>query len=254
MSNIFFDIETIPAQSPQVLNDIANDLKAKMIEDKANVTAPGNYKKPESIAEYVEAERARLDAAFDGDLKAAIERTSLDGAYGQVFCICWAIDGGRVKWLDVGGDLSLNAEASLIRQWFDALKEDFSGSHGTRPCLTGHNSNEFDIPFLWKRAMIHGVRPPLWFPRDPKPWGDSTADTMTMWAGTKNRISMDRLCKILGLPGKDGMSGKDVWPAVQRGEFSKVVTYCVDDVERTRAMYRRMTFLDMAPQALPELF
>jgi predicted PolB exonuclease-like 3'-5' exonuclease len=90
--------------------------------------------------------------------------------------------------------------------------------------------------------MVHGVQPPLWFPRDPKPWGEATFDCMTAWSGVKDRVSMDRLCKILGIPGKDGMSGADVWPAVQAGKLDEVAKYCRADVERTRAIYKRLTF------------
>ena len=90
--------------------------------------------------------------------------------------------------------------------------------------------------------MVQRIKPPIWFPRDPKPWGDSTFDTMTAWAGTKDRISMDRLCRILGIEGKGDISGADVWPLVKAGKVSEVAEYCKGDVERTRAIFRRMTF------------
>ncbi len=64
--NIFIDIETIPAQRPDVLEEI-----------KASIKAPAVYKKPESIAEWMRTEGpAAIDAAY--------RKTGLDGAYGQV--------------------------------------------------------------------------------------------------------------------------------------------------------------------------
>ncbi len=242
MSNIYFDIETIPAQEFRVIDGIKQAMKAELDQAMQSVRAPGNYKKPDAIAEYVEAERAKLVAEFDAKVDEAINRTGLDGTYGQVFCIAWAVDDNPVQWVSVADDLSASTEAHLLRSWFTLLNNIRCWSSGRRPVLIGHNSNEFDIPFIWKRAVIHGVKPPIWWPKDPKPWGDSTVDTMTMWAGAKGRISMDKLCAALGIPGKEGMSGKDVWPAVQRGEHEKVVNYCKDDVERTRQMHKRMTF------------
>ena len=53
---------------------------------------------------------------------------------------------------------------------------------------------------------------------------------------------MDRLCKILGIPGKGDMDGSRVWPMVQSGKIAAVADYCRGDVDRTRAIHKRMTF------------
>ena len=55
MKTIFFDIETIPSQLPGIRDELASA-----------VTAPAQYKKPESIAEWL---KAGLDApeAFVGN-------------------------------------------------------------------------------------------------------------------------------------------------------------------------------------------
>jgi len=86
------------------------------------------------------------------------------------------------------------------------------------------------------------MRPPLWLPHHPKPWGEQVFDTMTEWAGLKDKISLGRLCKVLGLKGKDGMTGADVWPTVQDGRLDEVAEYCREDVRRVREIYQRMTF------------
>ena len=221
--NIFFDIETVPSQDPAVRKELADA-----------VTAPAQYKKPESIAEWLRENR-------DAEAEAAWLKTSFDGGLGQIVCIGWALGDGPAMSYFVS-DLSRQSEQQVIEDFFCVLTDAYSGHHGTKPVLIGHNSNAFDIPFLWKRAMVLGIKPPHWFPRDPKPWGDSTFDTMTAWAGPKDRISMDKLCRILGIPGKGDISGADVWPMVRDGRIADVAAYCEQDVERTRAMWRRMTF------------
>jgi predicted PolB exonuclease-like 3'-5' exonuclease len=244
--NIIIDIETIPVQSPEHIAAIKAGMDEARDTALASVKAPGNYKDEAKIAEYIANAKAGILAEHDTAVVKAIERTSFDGGYGQIVCIAWAQDDGDTSALQVA-DLSLKSEAALLEVFFSDMRKLY-GTHGTKPCLVGHNLNAFDIPFIWKRAMVHGIRPPLWFPRDPKPWAETTFDTMTAWSGVKDRISMDALCRILGIPGKgDGPTGADVWPMVQRGELDAVTAYCRDDVERTRALFKRMTFAADAP-------
>lgn len=223
MTAIVFDIETIPAQAPWVRDEL-----------RAAVKAPGQFKKPESIAQWLAENR-------DIEADEAWLKTSFDGGLGQIVCIGFAIDSGEpISY--TAADLTPAAERKIIEDFFCALTDAYDGGRGLKPVLVGHNHVAFDIPFVWKRAVVHGIKPPMWFPRNPKPWAEGVFDTSSQWAGDRDRISMDRLCKILGIPGKDGMSGADVWPAIQRGEFDKVASYCRDDVRRTRAMWQRMTF------------
>jgi predicted PolB exonuclease-like 3'-5' exonuclease len=63
-----------------------------------------------------------------------------------------------------------------------------------------------------------------------------------MWSQDREkRASMDRLCRAFGIPGKgdfDGSMVAETWAV----DPLKVVSYCEDDVRRTRAMYKRMMF------------
>ena len=217
--NLFLDIETIPSQSPQLLEDL-----------RAAVKAPGQYSKPESIQKWLEDNR---EAVAQADLL----KTSFDGAYGQIVAISWATDlEGETEFVQ---DLDLESEKGLLNSIWDRLVEVVKKN---KPVIVGHNVAAFDIPFLWKRSIVHQTRPPIWFPRNPKPWSDSVFDTMHQWDGEK-RISMDNLCKALGIPGKGEVTGADVWPMAQAGKFEEIARYCQDDVNRTREIYKRMTFL-----------
>jgi len=222
MTPFYFDIETIPAQSPAVRDELA-----------ASITAPGTYKKPESIAAWLEENR-------EAETEAAWLKTSFDGGVGHCFCIAFAVGDGPV-YCYAQPALNDDNECATLEHFFSALTD---AGHVQ---LTGHNIVGFDIPFLWKRAMVLGVKPPFNFPRNPKPWSELICDTMTLWdANQKAGGSMDRLCKLMGIPGKGDFGGADVWPAIERGEFDRVAAYCRDDVDRTRAMHRRMTFASAA--------
>ncbi len=223
--DLYIDIETVPVQRPELRSELA-----------AAVKPPATLKKAESIEKWQQEERPAAEVE-------AIERTSFDGAYGQVCCIGWAIGDGPARSLVVA-DLSAEEEQRVLREWFAAIKASAAETHGRRPTFIGFNHLSFDLPFLWKRAVVHGVRPPVWWPSDAKPWSDHVFDCMTAWSGLKDRISMDRLCRVLGIPGKDGISGADVWPMAQAGRWAEIAEYCASDVERTRALHRRLTFAE----------
>ena len=218
MTPFYFDIETIPSQDPEVRAEI-----------RSAVTAPAKYSKPESIAEWLAANR-------DAEGDAQWLKTSFDGGAGQCVCIGFAVGDGRAYAYSVT-DLSRDAETKMLQDFFCALTD---AGHVQ---LVGHNIIGFDIPFLWKRAMILGVKPPFNFPRSPKPWSELVCDTMTLWdSQQRSGGSMDRICRLMGIPGKGDFSGADVWPAIERGEFRRVADYCKGDIERTRAMHKRMVF------------
>jgi hypothetical protein len=230
--HLYIDIETIPSQAPDAREQIAAEIKP-----------PGNYRKADTIAAWERDDKPAL-------VEDAYLRTSFDGGAGQIVCIGWAIDGG-MPTAEVHTSLSQDAERRMLRDFFSGVREELHKhsvaginlSSGAAPTIVGHNVIGFDIPFVTKRCMILGVKPPIWWPMNPRPYGTSPYDTMLQWAGVGQSISLDKLCRILGVPGKgDGPTGADVWPMVQAEKWHEVASYCMADVERTRAVHRRMTF------------
>jgi predicted PolB exonuclease-like 3'-5' exonuclease len=213
MSKLFLDIETIPSQQPGIMRELSLSLKI-----------PANYNNAQTI------ERWREDS-----LQKAYLKTSLDGAYGQMVCIGYAIDEQPAQVMLVP-DLSLVGEQALLIAFFRVYEEAGVGS-----LLIGHNHIGFDLPFILKRAIVQRVTPPPFFPRNPRWNGNDLYDTMLAWSN-KDFISMDRLCAILGIAGKGAIDGSDVWPMVQAGKLPEVGQYCQGDVERTRQIFQRLTF------------
>lgn len=234
--NIYLDIETIPGQSAAVKAAIQADID----QQKAELTAPGNYKDPAKIAAYLADKRDELDAKGDELWR----KTSFQGDRGEVVCIAWAVDDGpvTVSYRGLGED-----EGRILLDFFAT----FTGGNRHRgPTFIGHNVRDFDLRFLFQRAVILGIRPSIRLPHDSRPGSDAVFDTMTAWAGWGGRISLDRLCQALGIPTKgselDGeeIDGAKVWDYVQAGRIEAVATYCRADVERVRAVHHRMTFVE----------
>lgn len=214
MSNfLYLDIETIGTSDPDRIAEIA-----------ATITCPGNITKAESIAAWEAEKKPKL-------VEEAVAKTSFSGAYGKVCCIGWAWDDGEA--LSVVGD-----EARVLVNAIDRIT--MSAPQYGLMTIVGHYVANFDLRFLMQRAIVLGVRLPAWFPRDPKPWSREVFDTMTAWAGAKDSISLDNLCKVLGIPGKDGVDGSMVAGMWQRGELDAIAEYCRADVERVRNVHRKM--------------
>ena len=171
-------------------------------------------------------------------IEEAIAKTALDGTYGHVCCIGWAIDDGQIVTTSA---TDAKSERNALSHFIATL----TGSLGANPfreppVIVGHNVIGFDIRFLWQRAIILGVKMPHWFPRDPKPWGGDVFDTMTAWAGQRGTIGLDRLCQALGIPGKDDIDGSMIGQMWAEGRRDEITSYCAADVERVRAVHRKM--------------
>lgn len=208
--NLYLDIETLPTDREDIIAEI-----------EAGISAPGQYKKPEAIAEWL-AENKESAA------REAIHKTGLDGGFGRVCVIGYALDDGNVA--TYYGD-----EREIIYDFFDHIDD------GRRLKVIGHNVG-FDIRFLWQRAKVLGIKHiPSWWPVTAKPWDtDALFDTMTAWAGVGQRVSLDKMCRVFRLNGKGDMDGSKVWEYWQAGRHDEVAAYCAQDVERVREIYQRI--------------
>lgn len=236
--NVYLDIETLPGRSDSLMEA----LRADAATEKAAVRAPSNYKDQAKIDEFIAGKHAEIDAGMEEKRL----RTSFDGMFGSIACICYAIDDGEVFSVDANtsGD-----EKTMLEHFYSHLSDQTSiayngGVAEMDATFVGHNIAGFDLPFLKHRSIILNVKPPVTVGKAmaAKAWDKCIADTMLMWSPDREkRVSMDKLCKALGIPGKDGFDGSmvaDTWPK----EPQIVIDYCKADVERTRAMFRRMTF------------
>jgi len=212
-TTIFLDIETIPSQSP--------DLLAKFM---AEVTAPATYKKQDSIDAWLAENREAV-------ARERLAKTSFDPAHGHICTIAWASEDGEPQVVHAE---TVGNEAATLRLFFSQIN-----THH-RVTFAGHYISGFDLRFILCRAVVLGVKIPQCIPRDVKPWGDRIFDTMTAWAGAKDRISMNDLCAALGIEGKgDGLDGSQVAQAWLDGRHDEIARYCQDDVIRTREIWRK---------------
>lgn len=158
----------------------------------------------------------------------------LEGTFGRICCIGYLKEDGEVTKEVVKGK-----EKEILKKFWK-VAEDVD-------LFVGHNVFEFDLPFIYKRSIILGVKPSknLNF---AKYRNDPIFDTMSEWEkwsyGTKQRL--DTLAKVLGLPtSKDEMDGSMVWDYFQKGKLEDICKYCMKDVELVRKVYYKMTFEEL---------
>lgn len=190
----------------------------------------GRYSIP-SFQEVIEGEREMLSTFFVN------LRFSIRDAWAQRVEDKWdemEAKADSYGLIDLGNDHVRRLPSVGREAWIAAQRRFFADL----PVIVAHFA-EFDVRLIWQRSKILGVTPPVWWPVDfNRHKTDEVVDTMAMWSGHNGRISLDDLCRALGVPGKDGMDGSGVWDAIQQGRLDEVGIYCNDDVERVRAVHK----------------
>lgn len=251
MTYLYIDIETIPAQRLDVLEEIRASKQAELTAALAAIAPPGNYKKQETIDEWMANEApkvaAKLQSAFDADVDDTYRKTSFDGGFGQVCVIGYAVEDDTPRFLKAD-DMTAAGEVALLEAFSCVLTDLIPANEVLSTTVVGHNVAAFDLRFLVQRHIVNGVRPHTIIARaaQAKPWEqDRVFDTLIQWAGNgaKTGGSLDKLCKALSIPSPKGaIDGSKVWDFVKAGEIDQVAAYCAKDVAATRAVHRRMTF------------
>jgi predicted PolB exonuclease-like 3'-5' exonuclease len=162
-----------------------------------------------------------------------------------ISCVLRSREGLNVWSLgDVG-----SPEGELIERFFDGI-ERFS------PVLVSWNGCGFDLPVLNYRALLAGVQAPRYWETGDE---DQTfrynnylsryhwrhIDLMDVLSGFqgRGRVSLENVACLLGLPGKLGFSGAQVWDAYLEGNLPGIRRYCETDVLNTYLVYLRFQLL-----------
>jgi predicted PolB exonuclease-like 3'-5' exonuclease len=143
----------------------------------------------------------------------------------------------------------LGGEREIVQRFFDGLER-------KAPDLVSWNGGGFDLPVLHYRALRHGITAARYWEigdndRDYRynnylsrfHWRH--IDLMDVLAGFQagGRASLQHASQLLGLPGKLGMSGADVWDAWLAGRQVEIERYCETDALNTYLIYLRFELM-----------
>lgn len=219
MQNVlFFDIETVPATASfEELNSEFQELwslKSARI-DKENT----------NVAEVFE------------------NRAGIFAEFGKVICISVGIivyEGGPPK-LRITSFYS-DDEKEVLIGFKNLLDKHFDNPR--KHILIGHNIKEFDIPYVCRRMLVHGLElPEVINVAGKKPWEIPHLDTLELWkfGDFKNYTSLRLLAALFDIPTpKDDIDGSQVASVYYKdGDLERIKTYCQKDVVTVAQLMRK---------------
>ena len=215
---LFLDIETVPqAYQFEQLDD----------KSKALFEAKNRFQiSPEKPIEQIFEDRGGILAEF-----------------GKIVCISVGMlhEGSQGKSIRLKSYYHDDEETLLVQ--FKRLLED----HYNTPyhVLCGHNSKEFDIPYICRRMLINGIAlPSILQIAGKKPWEINHIDTMELWkfGDYKSYTSLSLLCHVMQIPTpKDDISGADVARVYyEEQDLQRIMVYCEKDVVALIQLFLRL--------------
>lgn len=202
-------------------------------------TAPGNYKKPEAIEQYIREARTKQ-----------LEQMALSPLTGRVFCVAFVSGDGEAPVVFRCGDETLFDEADVLRntlQWLRKMQ--LAGD-----TLITYNGYSFDLPYIFKRAAIQNVRLQdtsenaltLLSYTDSYTFSrDLHIDLYREWCGVNGKGASESLDTLVrAVLGVDRITAEDTSKTHELIQTStgrtQLVSKCIADAIYTKQLYERM--------------
>lgn len=214
MNYLIFDIET-GALSKEELEKVMPEFNA-----------PGNYKKQESIDNYIlEAKEHYL--AGDGAPLSAIT--------GYVSAMGYCIYNDQTKQFSEI-NIILGNEIDILNQWWNLYKNN--------DYVVGFNSNYFDIPFMIRRSWKLNIKLPKIF--NGKYIDSKCIDLMSVWScGSMEKVKLDRIAKYFNISGKNGDGSKFTQLLNNPNTKQQAIDYLKNDVYMTQIIANKLLQLTL---------
>lgn len=209
---VFFDIETVPqadhfASLPQDLQEIW--------QMRESTRAPEGM----DLADWFQ------------------EKAGLYAEFGQVICVALGFFvRGREGLQFRVKTIAYPDERMVLEELIQVLEKHYPSINRHRLC--GHNIKSFDIPYLCRRLLIHGMTLPAQLDVAAlKPWEIPHLDTLELWqlGDRRSYVSLRLLAAVFGIPSPktdiDGSAvGRVFW---EDNDLERIAAYCARDVVTT---------------------
>jgi 3'-5' exonuclease len=176
------------------------------------------------------------------------QRAGIYAEFGKIICICAGY------FYDNGGGLCFKVKAfygddekALLEEFSDTLNKSFSTENHL---LCGHNSKEFDFPYIARRCLVNCVPIPYLLDNGgKKPWEVQLLDTMDLWkfGDFKSYTSLNLLAGVFGIESpKDDIDGSQVWRTYwEDKDLERIKTYCMKDVVTVAQLLMKFKGMDL---------
>ncbi|RYE14308.1 MAG: 3'-5' exonuclease [Sphingobacteriales bacterium] len=166
-------------------------------------------------------------------------RAGIWAEFGKIVCISVGIFTGGLKTGLRVKSFSSHDEKELLLNFVTLL-----AGQPANLVLCAHNGREFDLPYLCRRMLIHGIKHPSQLEiSGKKPWEINHLDTMDLWkfGDHKNYTSLNLLTAIFNIPTpKDDIDGSQVGHVYWvEDALDRICIYCQKDVVATAQLLRR---------------
>ncbi|MCU0655352.1 MAG: ribonuclease H-like domain-containing protein, partial [Polyangiaceae bacterium] len=113
-----------------------------------------------------------------------------------------------------------------------------------KPVVVSWNGRSFEMPVIAARCFKYGIPFAHYYEERSLHYRYSTdghLDLMDFLSdfGASHPARLDTASRLIGLPGKMGVEGKDVGPLVHAGRLAEVQAYCLSDVIQIAALFLR---------------
>ena len=171
------------------------------------------------------------------------ERGGILAEFGKIVCISVGMlhEGSQGKSIRLKSYYH-DDEETLLKQFKRLLDDHYNTQYHV---LCGHNSKEFDIPYICRRMLINGIAlPSILQIAGKKPWEINHIDTMELWkfGDYKSYTSLSLLCHVMNIPTpKDDISGADVARVYyEENDLQRIMVYCEKDVVALIQLFLRL--------------
>lgn len=162
--------------------------------------------------------------------------------------------------LRVGADFTLQAIACLDAPYFrprEIVKKFWLGTAIYKAKLVTFNGRAFDMPLLELAAFRYGFPARDYFQNSRNRFNGpiDLCDWMTNFGASRLAGGLDLLAKLVGKPGKMGVSGDQVYDLHRAGKVQAVSDYCLCDTLDTYFVFLRTRVLtgDLTPEQEADL-
>jgi len=172
------------------------------------------------------------------------DRAGIYSEFGKIVCIGL----GYISLQGGAEEIRLKAirnddERQLLSEFCDTVAH--FAAQNKELFFCGHNIKEFDIPYICRRMLIHGIGLPACLNLSGlRPWQVPHQDTLELWrfGDYKSYVSLDLLAQVLGVPSsKTGMDGGKVAAAYwEDRDLERITAYCLNDVYTTALVYMKL--------------
>lgn len=209
------------------------DLKNVLVLDIETVPQYAAYDELPEDAKELWTHKMRNTIKEEVTVEETYDRAGIYAEFGKIVCISVGAfytenDTLKFRLKSYYGD----DEKVILSEFSEMINKSYSKEEHT---LCGHNSKEFDFPYIARRCLINGV--PIPFKLDnagKKPWDVKLLDTMELWkfGDYKSYTSLRLLASILGIRSpKDDIDGSQVGSVYwKEKDVERIMVYCQKDV------------------------